>query len=266
MKISIFAAVIGLLVLSCNEQATPMASSGKSVMSTDGYQITVVSDDALLAEQEQTAGSVSEESSVTIESSPDAIPGEEMSTGAGDAEGVTSDTSSSDQSAEQATGDANESEVASDDDSVQPTSDDLANCGLKFNKDIKRIVVASRLNKINVDASTVLAVRVTGNQNHVAINTVGETKIGGFCFFLAGNKAQLSLSVEGADVGNVFYKARGNQSSGSISVGKERSIDSISVDFKGNGQNLEISGDGKYDCPESSGKPGKSQHSEVVCK
>ncbi len=259
MKTSIyFAAFIGLFAVGCNERAAPMASTSRSVMSTDGYQISVISDEVLMGEQEQTDGAVSEESTVAIESSPDPISGADMPTGSGDAEGVAGEKP-------EATRDDNQSEVA-EDDSVQPTSNELAECGLKFNKDVKRIVVASRHNQLNVDASTVLAVRITGNQNHVAIKTVGESKIGGFCFFLAGNKSQLSLSVAGADVGTVYYKARGNQTSGSISVSKEHSIDSIAVDFNGNAPGLEISGEGKFDCPESSAKAGKAQAGGVVCK
>jgi hypothetical protein len=250
--------VVALLTLSCGENS-PSFDERTTIMSADGSVISIVNGDDLLPGEsssgDQSSDAMGDEPTVEIN---DEAPVEESSDSA--------DTESEEpQSDDSASTDDGETPVG-EDPIDPPTIEELSDCGLKFSKNIKRIIVAGSKKQINVDADSVLAIRITGNQNRVDIKTLSEANIGGLCFFLAGNQSQMSLTIDQASVGALFYRARGNQTSGEVLVNKDAKLNHTKVDLGGNNTKLSISGDGDYSCPSIKQKNGKASKSELICQ
>lgn len=123
-------------------------------------------------------------------------------------------------------------------------------CAAAFGVKAEKVAVAGNKSKetISLDSSTILAIRVTGNQPKVNITSPSESaSIGGVCIFVAGNQATVDLSI-GVEVESLVYRGTGNRSTGKIVVSENGSIAEILATLTGNQSTLSVSGAGTYHC------------------
>jgi len=142
-----------------------------------------------------------------------------------------------------------------------PSMSEIRECGRQFGRNVDRIVIAGRHRSVTLSASTVVAVKVVGNQNAVTINVDSSaTAASGVCIFAAGNQPKVKVEVKsGCKLGKVYYKGRGNQSYAHVEVEAQGKLEAVEADLNGHKAAFAISGAGSYPKPVSSTLKGSAK-------
>lgn len=117
-------------------------------------------------------------------------------------------------------------------------------CSHLFRGQAKKLVVISADEKntaLELDATTALAIKVSGNQKALSLNLSGIERMAGICIIATGNQPKISI-VTDVSVGKLAYIGRGNLSDGRIIFQNDRTLDTSYIELKGNGQNLTLEG------------------------
>lgn len=199
--------------------------------------------DSSSASQSSTASSASSASSGDDDSSKNGNSGNTNGKGKGKGNGKTHLMASAAESCDQRYADKIHDGDDDSDTHARPSiQEDLA-CGKIIGVDQSQIVhVSGNMNNITIRSTSVLALRITGNQSKVTLDLSKTTgSIPGICVFLAGNQPHIDIDL-GVSVGRMLYVARGNQASGSIRMESSGDIKSSFFDLRGNSPSVMISG------------------------
>lgn len=134
-------------------------------------------------------------------------------------------------------------------------------CGKMFAGKAKKVVVvaASALNEtLNLDAETVLAARLSGNQESLSLAISGIESMAGICILATGNQPKITIQSD-INIGQLVYLARGNQSKGVITFTNDHKLESSFIELKGNGHALSFVGADAAHCENASVK-GNGNH------
>lgn len=122
-------------------------------------------------------------------------------------------------------------------------------CGKLFRGKAEKLVILSpnEMGKpLNLDATTVIAARLSGNQENLNLTLSGVESLAGICIIATGNQPKVTIVSE-VNVSHLAYIARGNQGEGSIVLQTEKQINTSYIELKGNGQSLTLEGlDGSH--------------------
>lgn len=162
------------------------------------------------------------------------------------------DDSAVDASTEEGAMDDNESAEDSSDAKLKKEKKDkasedkstLSECSKHFKGKASKLAVLSAdsaTGNLVLDADTVIAVRLSGNQQKFELNISGVERVAGVCILATGNQPKVSI-VSDVDLGYLLYMGRGNQSAGSIVLSNSHKLEASFIELKGNGNTLNLDG------------------------
>ncbi|MBF0443655.1 MAG: hypothetical protein HQK54_17240 [Oligoflexales bacterium] len=145
-------------------------------------------------------------------------------------------------------------------------SGDIKSCAEFLGIETSRVKVAGSKKVENFTAQDGLFMKITGNRNKVSIKVEGINggkDVKGICIFIAGNKNTVSLDLK-ANLGKLYYIARGNQSVGTVEVQSGSKFAGGQFDMAGNQGKVTIKGAGEFSCDVQ--KQIRGNDSQVICE
>ncbi len=126
----------------------------------------------------------------------------------------------------------------------------LSECSKHFKGKASKLAVLSAdsaTGNLVLDADTVIAVRLSGNQQNFELNISGVERVAGVCILATGNQPKVSI-VSDVDLGYLLYMGRGNKSAGSIVLSNSHKLESSFIELKGNGNTINLDGVAQTHC------------------
>ncbi|MFW7379875.1 MAG: hypothetical protein ACOH5I_13770 [Oligoflexus sp.] len=104
-------------------------------------------------------------------------------------------------------------EITSDDDFAVSPKERTA-CAQLHGVDSERVTVAGNKNQATIRGSSIVAARVTGNQNELDLHlaSYSPSTLKGICIFASGNQSSITVFVENIMLESVYLIVRGNDS------------------------------------------------------
>ncbi len=124
-------------------------------------------------------------------------------------------------------------------------------CSQHFKGTASRIVVLSpgeSAQSLTLSSQTVLAIRLTGNQQSLKLSLAAGQPLAGICLVLRGHESSIQL-ISGALVKKMVYLAAGDQSKGEIQF--SNGLDASTIDLSGHEAQLNLRGVSSSVCNEA---------------
>jgi hypothetical protein len=141
-----------------------------------------------------------------------------------------------------------------DDDTNAVTDSEAARCAKHFNTSAGKIKIAgkSKREALNVDASSVVAIKLSGNQSRLdlSLDSVSGAAVRGLCIFQSGNQTSAHIEIS-TNIKNFVYYARGNQPTGDIVLTGGAVLENSYFSLAGNGASIRFASDAGQ-CPSAS--------------
>ncbi|MBC7659206.1 MAG: hypothetical protein H7249_05805 [Chitinophagaceae bacterium] len=136
-------------------------------------------------------------------------------------------------------------------------------CSAMFRGKAKFLKILDATNpsaRLTANSDTVLAVRLSGNSPHFALDINGDTKLAGLCIVVTGNQPVTEIS-SSVTMEQIVYVARGNESKAHVAF-SSATLGSALVDMRGNQHTIAFDGVGSSVC---SSLDFDSKHSRSTC-
>ena len=136
---------------------------------------------------------------------------------------------------------------------IQADEADTKKCSGILGKTVNAVKITGTERSIRVDSKNIFAVKLSGN--HSSINLLltngldqDPVKAPGVCIIASGNQPVSNIVVNGIELKEVVYIARGNKAKAAFEIRNDASIENFSTSLKGNIGETKIFGEGSYDC------------------